>query len=380
MMRRRRRARLLVVALLVAGAAPAGGALLSSVQTGTAVSTSAGTVTVPITSVDTTRSFLVFQMRSNSNRPVGSYFRGRLASATSVEFVRATNEATPAQVDIRWYVVSFASGVRVQRGEVAQTAATINVPIAAVAAVNQAFVLWSKSADAADQTWGLNDPVLGELTSTTNLQLRVDGANAGHTIAWQVVEFTNAADITVQKGSIATMTGATTSVTATLGTAVDPSRTFVLVGFRSGSSSAGVGGRMLRAQLTNSTTITIDRSIAGAPDNLTEIVWQAVELKDGSQVQRGSEPFASGVAQKIVALGSPVDPQRSVAFASVQSGAGQSMGRSPYATDDVIGVGSVTMALAPTQITMDRNSTVAAADVGWFVVQFKSRRVMISDD
>jgi hypothetical protein len=379
MTRRRRHGGLLVIVLLLAGATPARSALLSSIQTGTTFSTSAGTLTVPITSVDTTKSFLVFQERSSSNRPVGSYFRGRLASATSVEFVRATDEPMPARVDIRWYVVSFASGVRVQRGEVAQTASTINVPISAVAAVNQAFVLWSKSADAADQTWGLNDPVLAELTTTTNLQIRVDGANAGHTVAWQVVEFTNPADINVQKGSIATMTGATTSVNATLGTAVDPSRTFLLVGFRAGTSSAGVGGRMLRAQLVNSTTITIDRSISGG-DNLTEIVWQAVELKDGTQVQRGSENFTSGTAQKVVALASPVDPQRSIAFASVQSGGGQSMGRTPYNTDDIIGVGSVTTALSPTQLTLDRNSTLATTDIGWFVVQFKNRRVMLSGD
>jgi hypothetical protein len=371
---------LLVIALLLAGASPARSALLSSIQTGTTFSTSAGTVTVPITSVDTTRSFLVFQMRSSSNRPVASYFRGRLESATSVEFVRATDEPMPARVDIRWYVVSFASGVRVQRGEVAQTASTINVPIAAVAAVNQAFVLWSKSADAADQTWGLNDPVLAELTSTTNLQIRVDGSNAGHTIAWQVVEFTNTADINVQKGSIATMTGATTSVNATLGTAVDPSRTFLLVGFRAGTSSAGVGGRMLRAQLVNSTTITIDRSIAGGPDNLTEISWQAIELRDGSQVQRGSENFAAGVAQKVVNLAAPVDPRRSIAFAAVQSGGGQSMGRTPYNADDIIGVGSTTTALTTTQLTLDRNSTLATTDVGWFVVQFKNRRVMVTGD
>jgi hypothetical protein len=379
MTRRRRHGGLLVILLLLAGATPARSALLSSIQTGTTFSTSAGTLTVPITSVDTTKSFLVFQERSSSNRPVGSYFRGRLASATSVEFVRATDEPMPARVDIRWYVVSFASGVRVQRGEVAQTASTINVPISAVAAVNQAFVLWSKSADAADQTWGLNDPVLAELTTTTNLQIRVDGANAGHTVAWQVVEFTNPADINVQKGSIATMTGATTSVNATLGTAVDPSRTFLLVGFRAGTSSAGVGGRMLRAQLVNSTTITIDRSISGG-DNLTEIAWQAVELKDGTQVQRGSENFTSGTAQKVVALASPVDPQRSIAFASVQSGGGQSMGRTPYNTDDIIGVGSVTTALSPTQLTLDRNSTLATTDIGWFVVQFKNRRVMLSGD
>ena len=46
------------------------------------------------------------------------------------------------------------------------------------------------------------------------------------------------------------------------------------------------------------------------------------------------------------------------------------MGRSAYTGDDIVGVCSVTMGLSATQITMDRNSTVAACDIGWFVVEF----------
>jgi hypothetical protein len=130
---------------------------------------------------------------------------------------------------------------------------------------------------------------------------------------------------------------------------------------------------MLRAQLTNSTTITIDRAVGGT-DNISEIVWQAVELKDGSSVQRGSQAFAAGTAQQVVALSPPFDPNRSIAFASAQPVGGQNMGRSSYTGDDVIGVGCVTMALGVNGITMDRNNTAGAADIGWFAVQFKTRR------
>ncbi len=150
---------------------------------------------------------------------------------------------------------------------------------------------------------------------------------------------------------------------------MDVTKTFLLVSYRTGGSGADVGSRMIRAQLTNSTTITIDRSISGTPDDITEIVWQAIELKDGSTVQRGSENFASGVAQKTVTITSVVTG-RAVAFASVQPVGGQNMGLSPYAGDDIIGVCSVTMSLSSTQITMDRNNTAASCDVGWFVVEF----------
>ncbi len=357
----------------------AGAAIVSGVQSGTATSNVNGTVTVSIASVDLTRSFLIFQTRSNGDRPVNSMLRGRIASATTLEFVRLTNESTPATINIQWYVVSFTSGVRVQRGDVSVTAATLNVTISPVSAVSRAFVLWSKSSGASETAWNSTDPDLGELTTPSNLQFRVTTASTTQVISWQVVEFTAPNDINVQKGSITTMTGNTLSVTATLGSPVDVNRTFVLVGYRVASTATGsdVGRRMLRAQLTDSTTITIDRSIAGSPDNISEIVWQAVELRDGSTVQRGSAAFASGVSQQTVALGTTVDPSISVPFASVQPAAGQNMGRSSLSTNDIIGVGCVTLALSPTQLTLTRNNTAADADVGWFLVQFRRRRVAL---
>lgn len=374
-----RRSQLIALCLFVSivHAAATDAALISSVQTGTTTIAVNGTVTVTISSVDTTKSFLVFQTRHDLNRPVASDIRGRIASSTTLEFARVTDEATPVTVTIRWYVLSFSSGVNVQRGEFTQSAATTDITITAVAAVNQAFVTWSKTPASTDQTTNYDDPVVGELTSTTNLQFRINTANASHMVWWQVVEFTNAADINVQKGSITTMTGTTTSVTATLTTPVDVDKTFVLVGFTGSGTGPDMGARMLRAELTNSTTITIDRSISGSPDDITEIGWQAVELKDGSRVFRGSQNFASGVAQSVVSFGGTVNTNRAVAFASVQQTGGQNEGRTPYAADDIAGVAAVTMALSATQITMDRDNTADTADIGWFVVEFKARRAVV---
>ena len=154
--------------------------------------------------------------------------------------------------------------------------------------------------------------MVGELTSTSNLQFRVNGANSSHVIWWQVVEFTNSADINVQKGTTSLL-GTATSTNVTLGTPVDVNSTFLLVGFRTAGSGSDVGSRMLRARLVDSSTITIDRSVSGTPDDITEISWQAVEFKNGSSVQRGSETFLTGVAQKTVPIGS-LNP-RAVAFA-----------------------------------------------------------------
>ena len=247
----------------------------TSVQSGTATISSNGTtntLTVPITSVDPSKSFLIFQTRHDGNRPVNSMIRGRIATATSVEFVRVSNEVAPGvPIDIQWYVVEHPR-VAVQRGEVAQTAATINVPITPVASLSQAFVTWSKTSAAGDSNWSTDDPLVAELTTTSNLQFRVNGAASTHVIWWQVVEFTNAADINVQKGSTSLL-GTALSTTATLSTPVDVTKTFVLAGYRTAGTGADVGTRMLRAQLTSSTTIQIDRSISVSPGVTRANAW-----------------------------------------------------------------------------------------------------------
>ena len=101
--------------------------------------------------VDPAKSFLIFETRSNSNRPVASIVRGRIPIAcanpcTTIEFERVTDEGAPATINIQWYVVTFVTGVRVQRGETAQDALVKDVTLPlTLSAVNQAFVIWSKT-------------------------------------------------------------------------------------------------------------------------------------------------------------------------------------------------------------------------------------------
>ena len=353
---------------------------IKSVQSGTVASPGGScpdpdgcVTTISIDSVNVSKAFLLFSMRSNSNEPGGSFLRGRLNTSTTVEFVRAHDVVL--EIDIQWYVVEYHAGVAVQRGEIARTGLTENVTINPIASVNQAFVTWSKTPNDTDGTFGDDDAVLCEVTSTTNFECRSDDFNSAHRIWWQVVEFTRSTDINVQKGSTSLIHPATTD-TVTLGTAVDVNRTFVLVGYRTEGlgSSPDIGRRMIRAQLTDSTTLTIDRNLAGTGENITEIVWQAVELMDGTFVQRGSENFPSADAQEVVTLATAVDVNRSAAFASVQTPAGLSTGRTPYVGDDIVGVSSATLALNGTHLILDRGNTADAADIGWFVVEWEREK------
>ena len=360
--------------LLVPGTAFA--AVAQQVQSGTVTNAANGIQVVNIAGVDPAKSFLIFETRHAGNRPVAALLRGRIPIAcanpcTTIEFERVTNEGAPTAINIQWYVVTFVTGVRVQRGETTQDSLAKNVTLPlTLSAVNQAFVLWSKTTDVAGGEFSDNETVLGEITSTTTVQFRSTFTTPLDIISWQVVEFTNAADINVQKGTTA-MLGATTSVTATLSPPVDENKTFVLVGFKTTGTGVDIGSRMLRAQLTDSTTITIERSVSGTPDDITEIFWQAIELKDKSTVVRGTSTFAVAAAQVNVPMAPHLDVSQSIAFGSVQSGAGQNLGRSPYVADDVIGVGSATMALSATQLTLDRNNTAATAEIDWFIVEFE---------
>lgn len=365
--------------VLAVAAHGASAATLSSIQTGETAITTNGTTSVTINSVDTTKAFLVFSLRSNSDRPVGSTVRGTLASSTSIEFLRNTNESSPSTITARWSVVAFTNGVSVQRGTVALSATTVNVTLSALASLNRAFVLWSKSCEAGGGTSDENDFLLSELTSTTNLQFRSNQANSTNSIGWQVVQFATDADGFVQRGLVTTMGTSNTSATATIPTPVDVDRTFVLADARENDSAGNVaiGARMITAVLTDSTTITFERSATDGINDVQEISWQAIELKDGSTVRHGVTAFADGVAQATPSFTSPIRAGDSIAFASVQSPTAQSNGRTPYVTDDIVGVSSFTFVPSGTELTIDRASTVSSAHVAWFVVNFRRRRTAI---
>lgn len=336
----------------------------ASTQNGTATSSSNGTTTVAIASVDLSRAFLLFSSRHSLNRPVGSEVRGRVATSTSLEFVRVTDEASPITMTIEWSVVEYTCGVTVQRGAVAPTATTVDVPISPVTSLSTAFVTWSKTPTASDQEYGSNDPTVVDLSAVDTLQIRTNSAAADHLIWWQVVAFADTSAISVQRGTSSLLEDESTT-TATI-TAVDLTKTFVVASMRINASNSEIGSAMLRAQLTNSTTLTLDRGV----DNydMTEISWQVVQLLDGSSVQSGATTLSSGVSTATVTI-STTPLTRSSVFASTHTGAGQNGGRTAYVADDIVGVAAVALKLtSTTQIALTRNNTAEAADLTWFVV------------
>src|SRR6185295_6069864 len=116
------------------------------------------------------KAFLTFSTASNSTQPVGSTVRGRLATATTLEFARVTSDSSPATITIKWSVVEYQCGVTVQRGSTSQTTTTTDVSISPVPATDRAFLTWSKTGDATETDWAAGHQTVGQLTSASTLQ------------------------------------------------------------------------------------------------------------------------------------------------------------------------------------------------------------------
>jgi outer membrane protein assembly factor BamB len=360
-------------------------------------------------SVDTSKSFLIFQVRNSCTRPQCSAIRGELNTAPTVNnqifFTKSSNETST--VDVQWYVVEFEQGVQVIHGQTDQNLTTENVAIPAITGVSstsQMFVLTSKTVTSTDNNMNADDPIIAEMTTTTNLQIRCDATSPSHVIGYQVVAFTNPLDINVQKGTVPLFgtAGQTQTETATsLASAVDTDKAFVLLNARGSGTFGGndVGSRMLEAVLgtggslasfaacgTTCDTIKVTRSIFGSPDTFTEIFYQVVEIRNKSRIAAAEDalPATVVVPQSITSASTSLldgfTISRSVPHASTQYiGGGQYMGRSANSSNQGLGTGAFTLALSSgggstVNLTITRNSVSSTGVLSWYVTEWTDQR------
>jgi len=333
--------------------------------------------------VDPARSFLIFGIRNVPTANVASTeITGEITAGNNIRFTRAGDNVA---VNVDWFVVEYLQGVQVVRGTVTATPASravaLPAPPTGVSSTSQMFALVSMRTSAADATFNRDNTVVGEITTTTNLNLNVGVANAGYSIHYQVVYFQNSADITVQRGNNSMTTG--TTATSVLGTPVDPAKSFILASLRSTNATfAGndTGARMVSAEFSGCTTTCTDvqfaRDIAGSPDTITQLHYQVVTLNDGSTAQRGLQAFTGNPIQTDLTAGiTSVDTTRSFAFASTQGISGQGSGRTSWATSQQPSTSGFGFTFTSgTQLRIRRNTpTVAAAtrsaEVAWHVVE-----------
>jgi outer membrane protein assembly factor BamB len=255
-----------------------------SVQRGTAAVADTGTIS--IAAVDPARSFVLVSCSVvSSDVTYGSddFFRARLTGATTLEIVHGTTAAK----DCDWQVVEH-QGASVQRGTGTLGAGALTSGPIAITAVDpaRAFVqvTWRTSGDGS----GVN-LLRARLTSATTVE--VDRAVSGTTIdfAWEVVEF---ADGTRVQSGVEAFGATETSRARTL-TAVDPTRSVALLSAyqRAGqtgySADDNVGPGSFTAGLTDATTVTLERAVAGSAG--ASVAWFVLEFPASGPIVVGGD-------------------------------------------------------------------------------------------
>ena len=337
--------------------------VLNALYEGTTQIAASGYIaTVDITDVDMSKSFLVFSAAVDDNRPQCTQIRGNLYDAGSgdirIDFERY--ESTCPAADIRYYVAEFSSGVSVQRGtKTTLTSDTINVPLSPTVDTGKSFPLISGFVSSTIHNG--NDFIEAEITANNNLQLRKNTGDGTAKVDWQVIEYGCSA---VQKNTISSW--ATASTTDTLSPTVDLSKSWLIYSYKTDNGGdTTMAENMVRGRITANNELTFDRDGTGSTIDLT---WYVVEFTDDTIVKYGTEDFAAGDSQENVTLSPSVNLASTMALGGIYMRGG----KSTHDSDDNPGYGWFTFDLtADNTLQITRNaSTGAAADVGWFVIEF----------
>jgi len=347
---------LVLFLLLSIGTQTASAAVLQSVQSGTAViSDGNASSSVTISSVDLSKSFLVFSVRHNVASPAGGHISGQLTSSTNIDFLRV---GTNTDVTVEWTVVQFASGVTVQRGSELLDVTTKNATLTSTDLARSFPII---SHRIGGTTVSDDDFARARLTSTTNLELSAYGPRPDSVVEWQVVEYTDAA---VQSGDVSFAAGdSTKSVTGLSTFATD--KAWLIYSYKSAlGTTTNIGQKLVRGLVTGTTSVQFDRSQTGQAIDLT---WHLVEFQDDTGVQHANASFTSAQLQADVPIAA-VDPDWSFGVGGYMMRGG----KSPYNSSDHPGAAWFTAELTSgTNLRLRRDFTGSStADLGWSVIQF----------
>jgi hypothetical protein len=342
---------------------------LASVQDGESIHAVTGTVTVPITAVDPSTSFVLASVRSAGNEPADATAQVRLATdGSAVEIVRNTDNGSPPPVVVAWSVVEYGCGVSVQRGVVSGTgASSITVPLTAVDTATS-FVTVSAAPPATATVFDDDDLVRADLGAGTDLTIESAGAALGadRSFAWQVVTFADPADAVVQTIDVSLGSGATAN-SGVLSSPVRAANTFLLASVTSASSGVDIGERLVRVRLSDSSTVEVTRSVAGDP---VDVRVQVVDLRDGTTVRHGVVDFTPSEASKPITV-DPFDPSRATAISTVAVPGPVAGGRTDHVADDVVGEAAATFAITDgTTVTAERAATASNASFAWQLIEW----------
>ncbi|HEU5193195.1 MAG TPA: hypothetical protein VFW70_00545, partial [Methylomirabilota bacterium] len=399
--------------VLVASLIPAVGdaAILKVVTSGTQTmpaSTTAQQITLP-TGNDITKSFVICATRTTQTTPdiyqVGCDLNnGGTGGAGRLTITPGATAPSAANVQfVSYYVAEFAAGVSVQRGSTTITGVNLTptTPVTLSTAVDctKSFVLINvrdtDTSGTRDEVWQVraflatgSSPCTSGTTTSLNLSRNLGQTGTTVTVSWQVVTMEGA---TVQRGTqciggsaatpaCPTASGATngTNNRVTLSTAVDTTKSFILLTSKGGSAIGGVEGEYrARGEFLSTgasvTGVQFTRSLNSTNSNhQVDIAYEVVSLSDGSTVQSsGTSPttITGTTASATATLSSVVDTTRTVLFWSNSAGDNNQTAR----FDDTALTGTVSGSNGTNAtLTFTRGATtnVGTDAIAWFAVSF----------
>ncbi|MGB0404082.1 MAG: T9SS type A sorting domain-containing protein [Salibacteraceae bacterium] len=330
-------------------------ASVNNIQRGS-VSLTGTSITVTLCdSVIKSSSILIFSMSNNSNSVGGCLVRGILTNENTLTFTRAQTNGTPI---IEWTVIEYSSGVTVEHGSTNVDASTKDQAITAVGNLSNSFPIITMSNNGS--TWGNDDGVVAELTSTSNLQFRC--SNSNFDVNWQIVQY----DSCSVESFSSSLTGA--SSTASI-TAVDTLKSIIIGShYQSGNINAD---DMPRVEFADDETITLTR--VGSASTLTYFGY-AIEFTDNTTVEHGNFSFASGSTTDTETINA-IATDRSLVMGTSNA---YSQGSTPYSSDDNCGYNWSKMEFPTTTSVLGTRATSGnTANIPFQVVSFRYNQTRI---
>ncbi len=255
--------------------------ILPVVRTGTCVlanGASAVDCAISPPQLDVAKTMLLFQATSDSADPFSANVRCVLANTSTVTCSRF---GTAGVVNVGWQTAELASGLRVQHLEAGCSGqATIEVPLKAASSPANTFLLVSSEKDGS--SLDTDDFFTARLGASDHVDLQFgEPCTASWGGSIQVVEFTGAS---VTRGVTGPMDTDETVLTVTGLPPAPLSTTALLFTYRvSSATEPGVCDRVLRGEMTSSTTLTFTRSAndLGCENATIEAIsWERINLGD----------------------------------------------------------------------------------------------------
>lgn len=358
----------------VVGAVRRGTCTLNAPNTladGGVINDTQSTCSVSPAQTDLTHTLLVYQVTSGSNQPETYMVRCRLNGSGTISCDRRGGNA---QASVLWQTLELPTGLRVQRGAASCQPPPWAVTLPTAVDPAKSFVLRNVASGSGyfDDEDNLVARLVGPTTVAFDFGTVTDNGSCNSMqYDWQVAELQGA---TVTEGASADAGSIPDGGSGLLFSGLSPTstNTAVLTQSRVGPIQVPVCNFMLRAELPSPTSISVTRGAGNSGCTVVpveQVAWQRIDFGTRANVQERTVSFPAGMSSADVPI-SPVDPTRTLVFASHQGGGGQSSGETSVTGSGYFGDGNARLDLnAPNNVHVVRARNPTPVSITFYVVE-----------